>query len=255
MFSYSGFTDKGLKREHNEDSFIISDNIYIVSDGMGGHQCGDKASEIIIQRLKNDLENYNKTLEESDITLTTFQEKQRVSKFLNNSILMSKYEIDNYALANNIDNIMGATVVGVYSNDILTNKIAVFHIGDSRVYQIRDNNIKQLTVDHSKYQELKDSGTIEEEILESVKKNIITKAIGNFTINKPDINFFNVKENDMFIICSDGINDYCSDDDILEIVTQNADDLDIIAQKIKDKVYENGAGDNLTLIILKKGKN
>jgi protein phosphatase len=241
MFHSEGFTDKGLNRDNNEDMILIKDNIFVVSDGMGGHEKGEVASRMVIDSIKR--------INYSDIEVTD-DFYLYIREILNSSIMEAHKNITRFAIKSNIKTIMGATVAGIYESNLFTDTIAIFHLGDSRVYRIRDGHISQRTIDHSQYEDMRRSGQYSQEELDLVGKNMITKAVGNFSFSSLEITFEKYKKDDIYIICSDGVSDLCSDIE-LETIINSTDDLKIACQMVKDMVYSKGAKDNLSLILLK----
>ena len=131
--------------------------------------------------------------------------------------------------------------------------MALFHLGDSRAYRIRNKKIEKLTTDHSKYEQMKRSGKYSEEQLSKVNRNSITKAIGNFKMMPLEINYVELKKEDIYILCSDGISDLTHAKEMLEIIEKNKSSLENALSKIKNLVYERGAKDNLSIIIFRYG--
>jgi len=240
VFRSEGLTDKGLKREKNEDSLLIGDSIFLVSDGMGGHKKGEVASEIVVNAMKR--------INYSDITIGGSY-YEYIKSILNDAIDDAYESIKRYAKRSKIDSIMGATLAGIYINYLIPDKIAVFHLGDSRVYRVRDRVIEPLTTDHSQYEDMKRSGNYSPEQLQRVSRSTITKAIGNFKKSEAEISFFQYKDGDKFLICTDGVSDLCNFGDLERIVNQT-DNLKKVCQDIKELVYKRGARDNLSLILL-----
>lgn len=205
-------SDKGLKRETNEDSFVVNKDktLLVVSDGMGGYQNGDIASKIIVDIYEEDINNID---------------TEDISTYLDASAKKASAKIKEYSLEKRVYKTIGATVVGVYKKD----NLALFHMGDSRVYRIRDKKIEQLSNDHI------------------YKGNVISKAIGNFDPFELEVNFTEYKENDIYLLCSDGICNFISDQEMNDIINNN--DLSKCCKLIKEIVFSNGAKDNLTLIL------
>lgn len=220
--------DIGLKRKLNEDSYKYSQkqNFALISDGMGGHEKGDIASGIIVDTFESYLNDFsNENIEdEKDFELS-----------LKNYLKLANEEsfslIIKYANENNINKIMGATIIGIY-HSIKFNKIWTFHLGDSRAYRIRDKKIEQLTNDHCMIQN---------------NKEVLSKAIGNFDIFDLDINTYDTKINDILMICSDGVYNYIQEEEINHILEHNFNNHCAL---IKEKIYSNGAKDNFTLIVM-----
>jgi len=241
MFYSEGFTDKGLKRENNEDMILIKDNLFAISDGMGGHAKGEVASRMVIESIMRINHSYIDIKDDYC---------HYIKYILNHSIKEAHKNITRYALKSNIKTIIGAVVAGIYNSNLCANTVAIFHLGDSRVYRIRNGAIKQLTIDHSQYEDMKRSGQYTEKELNMVSRNRITKAIGNFQFYNLEIDFIKYQTDDIYIICSDGISDFCTDNE-LEKYINNANSLKIACQTIKESVYNKGAKDNLSLILIK----
>jgi protein phosphatase len=216
--------DVGLNRNLNEDTYLINQkhSFVLVSDGMGGHERGDIASDIVVKA-------YNEVLEES--IKSSKNDKINLVDILNNANESATLKIKKFSKDNKIQNTMGATIAGIYFDE--NNNIAnSFHLGDSRVYRISNNIIEQVTEDHSVLSE---------------NKNILSKAIGNFNAFKVDIESFKYNRGDYFLICTDGIYNYIEDNQLLNIIINNKKSH---ANLIKKIVYENSARDNLTLVIV-----
>ena len=222
------FSDKGKVRDINEDSYLIdkNSNFAVVSDGMGGHEKGDVASFLVVKEFLKNIKDF----QESEIS-NNIMFQSMLSKYLNNANEDTSKKLINYANENNHNNTIGATVAGIYLDKENSN-IAIFHLGDSRVYRIRNNSITQMTIDHNS---------------DSSNKNVLAKAIGNFEVFDLDIKVDNYLSNDFYLLCTDGISNFISDTEILDIITNNSKDFCDI---IKEKIYINGAKDNMTLIII-----
>lgn len=263
MFKTAKLTDTGLKRKHNEDACLVMEesDLFLVSDGMGGHAKGEVASKLIVETFEelfsrdiaDDEETVPCTTEDHDATLRYSESKYakiHVEYVLNRIIEEATTKIIHYAKANEIDVKMGTTLVGIHKLKDME-ELAVFHLGDSRAYRVRNYQIERLTVDHSKYEEMKRSGKYSAEELAKVSRSSITKAVGNFKAKTLEINFVELEKNDIFLLCSDGVSDLCSDEELLNEVLQNKNTLNEVCTNIKSLVYERGARDNLTLIISK----
>ena len=221
-------SDKGLCRDINEDSYLIDkkNNFAIVSDGMGGHEKGDMASSLVIKEFSKTIDSFLKCDISNDIMFQSM-----LSKYLNSANVDISNMFIQYTKKNNIVNTIGATVAGIYL-DNNKSKIAIFHLGDSRVYRIRDNKITQMTIDHNN---------------DSSHKHVLAKAIGNFEIFDLDIKVDDYITGDYYLLCTDGISNFISDEKLLYIIKNNTKDYCDI---IKKEIYINSAKDNLTLIIV-----
>lgn len=235
---YCSLTDKGLVRERNEDSYAIvendnSDILYVVCDGIGGNNAGDIASSEVI-----------KTISKLFKTSKAFKSSKDVKKFLTNAIneannviidLGSKF-FEFYG--------MGTTITGI----LVTGKNAYsFNVGDSRVYGIKNDKIKQLTTDDTLVNLLVEEGKITREQAKThPKRSHLIKAIGvgqyiDVPINKLDYY-------DYFIICSDGLYSMVNDDEMLKIILTKKLSLEKKTEKLVHEALFNGGFDNITVI-------
>jgi len=229
--------ERGLERDENEDSILVDEveNLFVVADGMGGHEKGCVASTMVVDAFRET----SMFLEEEK--LETFDEegvKDALEKKLNTQVEKATGSLCAYMAKNVIEGTMGSTVVGLYKVPIFE-KWAVFHLGDSRLYHLSDNRLTQLTLDHS--------GSTQ-------SSSVLSKAIGNFLAIPLEIHYFNAKEGDLFLLCSDGISDYCRNDELLDLGLKYRYSLPLLCQYLKELIYERGAKDNLSLIIIRVGK-
>lgn len=232
-------SDIGNGRKQNEDYFGSYSGKFgelaIVSDGMGGHLGGVEASRIVVESIKNHftkLDNsFNETVE------------------LEKAFKSANFNVINRALEDKNLNGMGATAVVL----LIRNMKAYYgHIGDSRIYFIRDKNISLLTKDHSFVQELVDSNIITKEQSKiHPKKNIITRAIGNKDKSAPDICASNIeiKNGDIFVLCTDGLTNFIEDGEILSL-TSNCHPQ-TAAERLIESALKNNTNDNVTVIVVK----
>jgi len=253
MFIYSSLSDVGLKRTLNEDSILVAEahGLFVVSDGMGGYEKGEIASQIIVNTF-SDIFNNNGNDEESTQS-GLVKELDDLENRLNRVIVQSTDKIIHYAQTHSIKGNMGATVVGLEKVED-KEELLVFHLGDSRAYRIRDYKIDRITKDHSQFEEMRSLGTYSEKELAEVRRSRITKAVGNFTAFPLEINHLLLEENDFYLLCSDGVSDLCEDEELLDIVMQEESDLEKACNSIKELVYQRGAKDNLSVIIFKYKK-
>lgn len=247
MYNVAFLTDVGLVREHNEDSVLVDDklNIFIVADGMGGHEKGEVASKILVESFVNRYNSQEVVSIDNDDTIVP---SLGIENKLNYCVQIATDKIFKYANDKEIDGTMGTTVVGLkYIESI--REWAVFHLGDSRAYLFSQNSLRQLTTDHSKHEEIKKKNISEEEIAKA-GKNIITKAVGNFNVFDLDIQYVNPKLKDIFLLCSDGVSDLCTNEELLRMIVQYKNNLNSLCTQIKNLVYTRGGKDNLSVIVI-----
>jgi PPM family protein phosphatase len=144
---------------------------------------------------------------------------------------------------------MGTTLVVALLCD---DHISVAHIGDSRLYRLRDGDLAQLTRDHSLLQEQIDSGMITKDMARrSQNKNLVTRAVGIEPDVEADVNTFEVKEGDMFLLCSDGLNDMVEDEDIHLTLASLCTNLPLAANQLVQMANDNGGRDNISVILIR----
>ena len=234
QFNSFAQTDLGLVREGNEDSAIYGANLIAVADGMGGHAGGEVASAIAINALAQLLP----VISDSEIDIDS-----REDLFLNIT-----YEIDSQILEKSKQNPelagMGTTLTAL---NISGNNVELLHIGDSRCYRYRDNKLEQLSYDHTVMQELLDQGRLTpEEVFDHPQRSLLTQALMGDSGLDPILVSYEIKADDKFLLCSDGLTNLLSDYEITKIIESKTDN-DLIAALISE-VKAKGAPDNITII-------
>lgn len=239
----SGNTDIGRKRKSNQDSFYLSmeKKLFIVADGMGGHNGGDIASQMAVRVLPEYLQN-NSAMDPILLLTGSIKETNRAIKH---------YGETHPELIG-----MGTTIVSFYFKG---QNIYIGNVGDSRAYLINQKKIFQLSKDHSLVQEKLNYGvyTREQAALDP-QKNVLVRTVGFEDDVDVDIFTYKVNKNDIFICCSDGLHGKVSDEDILYIVNKIIIDPAIATQEQADQVVkalieqanENGGQDNITAILV-----
>ena len=227
-------SDVGNVRELNEDyaAFIEDERfkIYLVADGMGGHNAGEIASKLAVKSIIRYLLEHSE--EDENILLNAV-------KYANNEI----YEISQ---KNDKCKGMGTTITGCF---IKGDMIQVVNVGDSCCFSIKDNEIKKVTKDHSWVQELIDAGAItEEEGRVHPKKNIITRALGTNSSVKIDIFNIDKNESSMFLLCSDGLSNEVQKEEMVEIVNRYKN-FNEACEKLVDLAKARGGKDNITVLL------
>lgn len=241
-----GISDVGCIRELNEDCFCIqgfekidgkeqSPGFCVLADGMGGHNAGEVASQNAVKFAAEEL---NRFLNERN---------GEIPAVLNNAVALANERVYTMAKKNPIHSGMGTTVVAAYIDDAAY----IANVGDSRAYAVRDNNIVQITTDHSVVAELVMSGTItQEEARRHPRKNIITRAVGTDESVRTDIFEYNYTAGDMLIICSDGLTTMLEDREILGIVKRNKT-AEETAVSLVNAAKDCGGLDNITVICIR----
>ncbi len=231
-------SDIGLKRSLNEDCASYYENdwlkLYVVADGMGGHNAGEVASRIAVDEIINYVKNNLEKNIDEDLLIDAISEANKI--------------IFEYAKTNSKLNGMGTTVTAC----MITKKyIQVANVGDSSCFGInrKEKIIKKLTKDHSLVQELIDSGSISEiDAVHHPNKNIITRALG--TESKVCVDIFPIQNTlyDMYMLCSDGLTNEITKEKLLELVLEE-EEYDKMAEKLVEQAKENGGRDNITVLL------
>ncbi len=248
ILEISSATDPGMVRSHNEDS-IASDaanGLVVLADGMGGYNAGEVASGMAttvitteIAQILAKVQPYE--LGEDNQILATRIVREQILK-ANTSIYQAAQSQPQYAG-------MGTTLIVCLYYD---NKLMVGHLGDSRVYMMRDEKFSQVTRDHSLLQEQIDSGLITaEQAKTAAHKNLVTRALGIDPLVEPEIHEYDVKVGDIYLLCSDGLCDMVSDEDISMTLSMLGGNLKLATQQLVQMANDNGGRDNVSVILVR----
>lgn len=238
----ASITDKGLNPRIvvNEDSYLVleKERVFAVADGVGGAHAGDVASQSALRTIASRV---------SNLKQDTKRQKDNSIGFIKDLISTGNDVI--YKEGKKKEQLMASTIAIMVIDDDCA---MLGHVGDSRIYVRRGDNLIQLTRDHSKLQTLIDNSRISTmKELDYPERHIITKALGAEASVDPDIQKVILKNDDIFILCTDGIYTHNSDDEILDNVNRNREDLTKICEVFRDNCYKKGAKDNLTAIVLR----
>ena len=240
-------SDVGLKRPHNEDS-TLSDRemgLFILADGMGGYKAGEVASAIAVTSIyENVKQQIPLAASYEDVDKDGHCPHSAIAK---NSIIHANSIIYNTATNDPGCQGMGTTVVvGLLNNDILS----IAHVGDSRMYRLRGDTFEQLTKDHSLIQELIDRGFYTpEEAIANTPKNLVTRALGIDADVQVDVMEEQVLAGDIYLLCSDGLNDMVKDEEIHLTLSKYSANLAQAASGLVDLANQNGGKDNTSIIL------
>ena len=233
-------TDIGLRRDSNQDSYASGELFgsvvwAVVCDGMGGVEGGSLASQIGVDVI-------------SERIKSSYREGMSVNSIRNmlaSAITAANIKIYETSKTDIGFEGMGTTVVAVIVAD---NVVYVAHLGDSRAYVISGNRLNQLTKDHSIVQELVDSGVItKDEAASDPRKNIITRALGVDSDIHIDFAAEDIKDNDIVVLCTDGLTNFVSEEIICEFAEE---DFEEFAQRLVNEANANGGGDNITVVAI-----
>lgn len=248
LIKSSGISDVGLKREGNEDSFSVEDSLglYIVADGMGGHLAGEVASQISVEMINKVFRKWKEEeATENDIFGEPDSSLSREGNYILGGIRLANHVVYELALEQKQFHGMGTTVVVLLVTPTL---IIAANVGDSRIYLVRDGELERLSKDHSIVAEQVEMGMMtEEEAESSPMKHILTRNLGSSENVVPDIFEIEPSNNDCFVLCSDGLTDLVTDDEILEMV-ESEDNPENLCRSFVGKVLKRGAHDNTTII-------
>lgn len=244
-----GKTDIGKSRTSNEDSFSLSHelHLYVVADGMGGHAAGEVASRMAVDLIQ---EYMLETQKESDITLPfdVSSDLPPVAQRLVVAGKLANQKIYQLGQSEKKYTGMGTTLVSLIIKD---GKAYVSHAGDSRAYLIRNETIQQITPDHSLVNEYVTQGILsEDETAAHPLKHVITRALGSSAQIEMEVNILPVENGDLFLLCSDGLSNPISDQEICTQIKNHPNGLEEGCQHLIDFALEKGADDNITVILI-----
>lgn len=237
-------SDVGKKRSVNEDRaevYLHSNRIAfaVIADGMGGHNAGDVASGMLVEQLIGSFK--------SVVSTPEFTDREFRKEWLHETVLKINRDIFQYSQDNPSCKGMGTTLDAALLYD---GNCLICHAGDSRVYYIADGSFKQVTKDHSYVNALVESGEISEEQAEKhPQKNLILKAIGSEKAITPDFIEFQVKEDAILLLCSDGLTNKLSSTEIMSTI-ETSEDLESAGNELIRRANELGGEDNISLIFL-----
>ncbi|MCW8824922.1 MAG: Stp1/IreP family PP2C-type Ser/Thr phosphatase [Gammaproteobacteria bacterium] len=234
MIKLFGKSDTGLQRDHNEDliGWSEKDGLVVLADGMGGHNAGEVASEIAVSTIQQQLSNRG----QGDAV-----------ELIQNAVSLANEVIHQRAKESLVCAGMGTTIVVALFDET---QITIGHVGDSRLYRLRDGILQQLTSDHSLVQELVDEGFMNEaEAHESVSKNVITRALGTASNVECDIQQQEISTGDLYLLCSDGLSDMLEANEILKLISAETA-LDQRVENLVVQANQHGGSDNISAILV-----
>ncbi len=245
-------TDVGRQRDHNEDNYLVDPklHLFVVADGMGGHAAGEVASQIAVHTVCRTVRENADVIERHRDNPDSPSARQEILAVLEHAIQTTTSEVYHRAEEDPDKRGMGTTCSCLL---LMGTRGFIAHVGDSRIYLLRQGQVHQITEDHSLLNELVRRGKIKREEIETSPyakyKNAVTRAVGAYETVEADTLDFEVLPGDQFLMCSDGLHAYLKDKDIKEILS--ADD---VAESPKDLIaLANGGGghDNITAIVVR----
>lgn len=242
-------SDTGRKRPHNEDSTItdVRNGLVILADGMGGYKAGEVASALCVTDILHGIKEGLKKIKKGQVDEKTgfFNE----SLLIREKVVQTNSNIFNTAKSDPQCQGMGTTVVvGLFHN----NTLSISHVGDSRLYRLRNNELDQVTKDHSLIQELIDRGLYTpEEAHAKTPKNLVTRAMGIEADVDADLVEETVIPGDIYLLCSDGLNDMVKDEEIHLTLSKYSANLAQTADKLVEFANKRGGKDNISVILVR----
>lgn len=248
---FAAKTDTGLIRSHNEDSIAISEvsGLVILADGMGGYNAGEVASGMATLMVKEMIECH--------IREAPFTQQGNLSKRLQN-LMVETIEKTNTLIyeASRADPRyagMGTTLVAAIFHH---NKIIVAHVGDSRAYRLREGRFEAITRDHSLLQEQIDAGLVDPEWARfSPNRNLVTRAVGVNSDVDVEVHEYVTQAGDFYLLCSDGLSDMLSTQEIGEIINGLGKEIEVTCDKLIRRANESGGRDNTSVILINVKSN
>lgn len=241
-FSFAATSETGLVRKNNQDAFTVAEEIglMVVADGMGGHRAGEVASKVAVDTVRKVLieENWSGESDEMQTLLKLGAAIEKANKAIR---MTAERQPDMQG--------MGTTIVAVL---FMLNRVFVAHVGDSRLYRMREGQIEQITRDHSLVQQLLDAGTFqtaEQAEAAGIGNNVLTRGLGIEDQVEVDVADEPLEQGDLFLLCSDGLTNMVADHDIKRIINHYHADLDAAAERLMLGALSAGGLDNITLVL------
>lgn len=244
-----GRSDTGLVRPGNEDYLIIDDSrqLYIVCDGMGGHQAGEVASVTAVETIARVFQRHEMEVL-ADPRLNIGQVLPPKAELLVKAVRLASRAVFTRATADTALSGMGTTVVAAVCE---ADTMALAHVGDSRAYRLCPRKLEPLTRDHSWVEELQSSQRMTAEEANSVVgKNVITRALGVRETVEVDLRIVKIAPGDLFILCSDGLCGFADDDEIFEVATKFREDPRRMSEALVQMANDRGGADNVTVVVI-----
>ncbi|NEX60686.1 Stp1/IreP family PP2C-type Ser/Thr phosphatase [Noviherbaspirillum galbum] len=239
---FAAKTDTGLVRSQNEDAVAVEADIGVVvlADGMGGYEAGEVASRIAIESAVRSLRDAHDANPPDGLTPEMLASAVRSA---NDAILAAARATPAYAG-------MGTTLVVAV---VQPGNLTIAHVGDSRAYRLRSDNLLQLTRDHSLLQEQIDAGLLTvEQARYAANRNLVTRAVGVDSMMEAEVHVHAMQAGDLYLLCSDGLSDMLDDNAILAILKQHGTDLDATCGILVDEANRQGGNDNISVILFRQ---
>ena len=241
-FKLSSLSHTGLIRTHNEDSVLVDEKLglFLVADGMGGHLAGDVASQMVVRIVQEQLAATWQTASENPDTAL---------RAVRDAFNAANTKIREVAQTDKNSEGMGSTLAMLLTRG---QHAMLAHIGDSRIYRLRNHRLEALTRDHSLLQAQVGAGVISgEEARFSHNRNLVTRALGMADLARIDTSEVEIMRGDLFLICSDGLNTMVDDSDIELVLFELQANLPLAVRCLVEIANDNGGHDNVSLIAVR----
>lgn len=246
----AGLSDVGKKRKGNEDTLLIDGELllYIVADGMGGHRAGEVASRLTVDTIRDCLRRCRDgpSAADPDGPDTT---SSKEGNHLLSSIHLANREVKRLSESEESCRGMGSTVSAVY---LAGDTLIAANVGDSPIYLVRDEGIRELSVPHTVLAEQEVLFAGKSHLLGEMYRHMLTRAIGTHETVQPSICEVPCRRDDTVVICSDGLSDAVSPDEILKVVSRK--NPENACRVLVDMANARGGEDNVTVVVIKIGK-
>jgi protein phosphatase len=231
--AWGGASDVGRVRQGNEDALLAEHGVFVVADGMGGHNAGEVASELAVTTLRSALRD----------SVTSTEQLRELVQQANTTIYTA-------SLDDSTQRGMGTTLTALVMIPGITDRVLVANVGDSRTYVLRDGVLSRITTDHSYVQELVNEGVITaDDARKHPQKNIVTRALGIDRYVAVDVFSHDMRTGDRFLLCSDGLVDEVTDIEITSVLSNNANAADA-ANALVVAANDAGGRDNTTVVVV-----
>src|SRR6185437_11726418 len=244
---FSASTDVGKLRDHNEDNFLVDRKLclFVVADGMGGHAAGEVASALAVRIIHEELKKERETIEAAG---AESRGSRTILSLLEQAVQRACAKIHEEARADAAKRGMGTTLSALL---IAGSHGFIAHVGDSRIYLLRDGRIQQVTEDHTVFNELIKRGKLTREQIEKVaQKNAITRAVGVYERVEVDTLTIEVLPGDQFLLASDGLHGYIAHTAELEPYFEEADPK-VATDGLVELANRKGGKDNITAVLVR----
>ena len=243
----AGITDRGKKRQGNEDALFLEDTLglYVVADGMGGHLAGEVASRLVVETIRDYIKSCTEDAVDENLTYCDEILSKEASRLLS-GIHLSNKVVHEAARGNSSYRGMGSTIAAVYFTD---GTLIAANVGDSPIYLIRDGHVKLLSVPHTVLAEQAALNPENAEKLGMEFRHVLTRAMGTEESVKADIYEIICFKDDILVISSDGLSDKASPEEIQQLVDGKGSDA--ACRRLVDLANGRGGDDNITAIVLK----